>query len=197
MRKGRKRYYCAYRGGSISSTMIKKFCIIVFLFFILAQVNALALNCDLGKFQLGKSLSNFEKEKEAFFLTEPIKGIKSITLPIEFICEDSESNGTIISLFFIDDKVVRIIFQNQIAQNRSLFKIANNIYKSGFVKNQKIIDKNEPEQYAKEKNGVYYLYGNLRGINENKGNFLELFEIVNKKHEDAATKEALILEENE
>ena len=177
--------------------MIKKFCIIVFLFFILAQVNALALNCDLGKFQLGKSLSNFEKEKEAFFLTEPIKGIKSITLPIEFICEDSESNGTIISLFFIDDKVVRIIFQNQIAQNRSLFKIANNIYKSGFVKNQKIIDKNEPEQYATEKNGVYYLYGNLRGINENKGNFFELFEIVNKKHEDASTKEALILEENE
>ena len=82
-------------------------------------------------------------------------------------------------------------------KNRSLFKIANNIYKSGFIKNQKIIDKNELEQYATEKNGVYYLYANLRGINENKGNFLELFEIVSKKHEDAATKEALILEENE
>ena len=171
--------------------------IIGFLFFILAQVDALALNCDLSKFQLGKSLSNFDKEKEAFMISEPIKGIKSITLPIEFICKDSESNGTIISLFFIDDKVVRIIFQNQITQNRSLFKIANNIYKSGFIKNQKIIDKNELEQYAAEKNGVYYLYANLRGINENKGNFLELFEIVNKKHEDAATKEALILEENE
>ena len=140
---------------------------------------------------------NFDKEKEAFMISEPIKGIKSITLPIEFICKDSESNGTIISLFFIDDKVVRIIFQNQITQNRSLFKIANNIYKSGFIKNQKIIDKNEPEQYATEKNGVYYLYANLRGINENKGNFLEFFEIVDKKHEDAATKEALILEENE
>ena len=171
--------------------------IIGFLFFILSQVDALAFNCDLSKFQLGKSLSSFDKEKETFMISEPIKGIKSITLPIEFICEKSESDGTIISLFFIDDKVVRIIFQNQIAQNRSLFKIANNIYKSGFVKNQKIIDKNEPEQYATEKNGVYYLYGNLRGINENKGNFLELFEIVNKKHEDAATKEALEMEEND
>jgi len=176
---------------------MRRFILYIIGFFLLAQVNALALNCDLSKFRLGKNLSNFDKEKEAFMISEPIKGIKSITLPFEFIGKESESNGTIISLFFIDDKVVRIIFQNEILQNRSLFKIANNIYKSGFIKNQKIIDKNELEQYATEKNGVYYLYANLRGINENKGNFRELFEIVNKKHEDAATKEALILEENE
>ena len=177
--------------------MNKKNFIIIFLFFILLQTNALAFNCDLSKFQISKNLSSFDKEKETFMISEPIKGIKSITLPIEFICKDSESNGTIISLFFIDDKVVRIIFQNQIAQNRSLFKIANNIYKSGFIKNQKIIDKNEPEQYATEKNGVYYLYANIRGMNENKGNFRELFEIVDKKHEDAATKQALIQEKND
>ena len=171
--------------------------IIFFIISFLFLFSSVALACDLSKFKLGNSLSNFEKEKGTFFLSEPIKGINSITLPIEFICRDSELNGTLISLFFIDDKVVRIIFQNEILQNRSLFKIANNIYKSGFIKNQKIIDKNELEQYATEKNGVYYLYANLRGINENKGNFRELFEIVNKKHEDAATKEALILEENE
>jgi hypothetical protein len=39
------------------------------------------------------------------------------------------------------------------------------------------------------------LYANLRGINENTGNFLELFEIVDKKHEDAASKEAITEEE--
>ena len=177
--------------------MNKKNFIIIFLFFILLQTNALAFNCDLSKFQISKNLSSFDKEKETFMISEPIKGIKSITLPIEFICEESKLNGTIISLFFIDKKVVRIIFQNQIAKNRSLFKLANNFYKSGFIKNQKLIDKNEPEQYAIEKNGIYYLYANLKGINENKGNFLELFEIVNKKHEDAATKEALKMEEND
>ena len=193
----RQQHYNSTRSSGYHGELMSRIFIISFLFFILAQVNALAFNCDLSKFQLGKSLSSFDKEKETFMISEPIKGIKSITLPIEFICKDSESNGTIISLFFIDNKVVRIIFQNEIVQNRSLFKIANNIYKSGFIKNQKIIDKNEPEQYAIEKNGVYYLYGNFRGINENEGNFLELFEIVDKKHEDAATKEALILEENE
>lgn len=176
---------------------MRRFILYIIGFFLLVQVNAFAVNCDLNKFQLGKNLSDFDKEKETFLISEPIVGIKSITLPIEFICLETETNGTIISLFFIDDKVVRIIFQNQVAQNRSLFSIANNIYKSGFVKNQKIIDANEPEQYAKEKNGVYYLYGNLIGINENKGNFLELFEIVDKKHEDAANKAALKMEKND
>ena len=174
---------------------MNRFIFYLFGFLLLAQANALALNCDLSKFKLGKNISDFEKEKLTFRLSEPIKGINSITLPIEFICQDKEIKGTMISLFFIDGKVVRIIFQNQIIQNRSLFKLANSFYKSGFVKNQKIIDANEPEQYAIEKNGIYYLYANLRGINENTGNFLELFEIVDKKHEDAATKEAIIEEE--
>ena len=174
---------------------MNKFITYLFGILLLAQVNALALNCDLSKFKLGKNISNFEKEKIAFMLGEPVKGIKSITIPIEFVCQDKGIKGTIISLFFIDEKVVRIIFQNQVIQNRSLFKLANSFYKSGFVKNQKIIDANEPEQYAIEKNEVYYLYANLRGINENTGNFLELFEIVDKKHEDAANKEAIIEEE--
>ena len=174
---------------------MNRFILYLFGFLLLAQANVLALNCDLSKFKLGKNISDFEKEKLTFRLSEPIDGINSITLPIEFICQDKEIKGTIISLFFIDEKVVRIIFQNQVIQNRSLFKLANSFYKSGFVKNQKIIDANEPEQYALEKNEVYYLYANLRGINENTGNFLELFEIVDKKHEDAANKEAIIEEE--
>ena len=174
---------------------MNRFIVYLFGFLLLAQVNAFALNCDLSKFKLGKNISNFEKEKIAFMLGEPVKGIKSITIPIEFVCQDKGIKGTIISLFFIDEKVVRIIFQNQVIQNRSLFKLANSFYKSGFKKNQKIIDANEPEQYAIEKNEVYYLYANLRGINENTGNFLELFEIVDKKHEDAANKEAIIEEE--
>ena len=174
---------------------MNRFIVYLFGFLLLVQANAFALNCDLSKFKLGKNISNFEKEKIAFMLGEPVKGIKSITIPIEFVCQDKGIKGTIISLFFIDEKVVRIIFQNQVIQNRSLFKLANSFYKSGFKKNQKIIDANEPEQYAIEKNEVYYLYANLRGINENTGNFLELFEIVDKKHEDAANKEAIIEEE--
>tara|TARA_B100001057_G_scaffold436290_1_gene467241 strand:- start:587 stop:1117 length:531 start_codon:yes stop_codon:yes gene_type:complete len=176
---------------------MNRFILYLFGFFFLVQESALALSCDFNKLKIGKNLSNFEQEKIAFMLGEPVKGIKSITLPVEFICQDKEIKGTIISLFFIDEKVARIIFQNQIVQNRVLFKLANNFYKSGFKKNQKLIDKNEPEQYAIEKNGIYHLYANLRGINENTGNFLELLEIVDKKHEDVSTKQLLIEEEND
>ena len=169
--------------------------ILTLLFSILILSKTLA--CDLDKYTIGKDLSSFEKEKKAFFLTEPLKNIKSITLPIEYICESSELDATLISLFFMDEKVIRIIFQNQLAQNRSLFKLANKNYKAGFKKNERLINNNEPEQYGVEKNGIYYLYGNFRGINENTGNFLEMLEIVDKKFEDVATKEAIIIEEND
>ena len=174
---------------------MKKIIFITFLFFLNLNSNALAFNCDLSKFQLGKSLSNFEKEKELFVFGEVLEGINAISIPIEFPCKENEASGALISLFFIDDKVVRIIFENTIKKNKPLFKIANTIYKVGFKKNQKIIDKGQPEQYAIEKNGVYYLYADIKGINENKGNFFELFEIVDKKYEDAATKDALKVEE--
>ena len=54
---------------------MNKFFLYLFTFWIVAQVNALALNCDLSKFKLGKNISNFEKEKIAFMLGEPVKGI--------------------------------------------------------------------------------------------------------------------------
>ena len=169
--------------------------IFIFLFILTFSSNALAFNCNLSKFQLGKSLSNFEKEKEMFMYGEVLEGIGELSIPIEYPCKESSANGTLISLFFIDDKIVRIVFQNYVMKNRPLFIIANDVYKADFKKNQKIIDKNEPEQYAIERNGVYYLYANIKGINENKGNFFELFEIVDKKYEDAANKEALRIEE--
>jgi hypothetical protein len=167
--------------------------LLIFLFSVLISSNALA--CNLNKFVIGKDLSSFEEEKKTFLIGEPIKNIKSISFPIEFICEKSELDRTLISLFFMNDKIIRIIFQNQLAQNRSLFKLANKNYKAGFKKNQTLINNNEPEQYGVEKNGIYYLYGNFRGINENKGNFLEMFEVVDKKFEDVATKEAIKIEE--
>tara|TARA_Y100000741_G_scaffold322860_1_gene272794 strand:+ start:102 stop:623 length:522 start_codon:yes stop_codon:yes gene_type:complete len=166
----------------------------ILLFILTFSSNALAFNCNLSKFQLGKSLSNFEKEKEMFMYGEVLEGIGELSIPIEYPCKESSANGTLISLFFIDDKIVRIVFQNYVMKNRPLFIIANDVYKADFKKNQKIIDKNEPEQYAIERNGVYYLYANIKGINENKGNFFELFEIVDKKYEDAANKEALGME---
>ena len=101
---------------------MNRFIVYLFGFLLLAQANAFALNCDLSKFKLGKNISNFEKEKIAFMLGEPVKGIKSITIPIEFVCQDKGIKGTIISLFFIDEKVVRIIISYTDYINRNVWK---------------------------------------------------------------------------
>ena len=44
---------------------MNRFTLYLFGFLLLAQANALACNCDLSKFKLGKNISNFEKEKIA------------------------------------------------------------------------------------------------------------------------------------
>ena len=88
--------------------------IFIFLFILTFSSNALAFNCNLSKFQLGKSLSNFEKEKEMFMYGEVLEGIGELSIPIEYPCKESSANGTLISLFFINDKIVRIIFQNHV-----------------------------------------------------------------------------------
>ena len=76
--------------------------------FLLVQANALALNCNLSKFQLGKSKLDFEKEKEIFLIQKVNEKISSLVVPIEYICEKSDANGTFIALFFYNDKVIRI-----------------------------------------------------------------------------------------
>ena len=176
---------------------MKKIILSILLFYLTSFSYAFSSNCNLNKFKIGNEIDNFENEKKAFFMGEPIKGVNSITLPIEYVCKNSRFNGRLISLFFMQDKIIRIIFQNQISNDRILYDLGNSFYKAGFLKNQKLIDNKEPEQYGTEKNGIYFLYGNFRGINENEGNTLELLEIVDKKYEDVATREALVIEEND
>jgi len=171
--------------------MKKIILLIIFLF----SFSKVALACDFTRFNVGKDINSFEKEKTIFRSYEPIEGVIAITLPISFICQDKNLDQASVSLFFIENKVVRIVFQNSYKKNRALFKLANSVYKSGFKQNKKLIENNQPENYIAEKNNIYYLYGTLIGINENEGNLLELFEIVDKKYEDAESKESYKLEE--
>lgn len=174
---------------------MKKLIIFIFGIFFVSQVNALALNCNLSKFQLGKSKLDFAKEKEIFLIQEINEKISSLVIPIEYICEKSDANGTFIALFFHNDKVIRILFENVINEKKPLFRIANENYKVGFKENKKIINTNEPEQYALEKNGIYFLYAYIKGINENIGNYFEIFEIVDKEFENIMSEEMLKMEQ--
>ena len=75
---------------------MKKIIILTCLFFYFIKGYALAFSCNLNKYQIGKSLSNFDEEKKIFLYREILNGIGSITIPIEYPCKETEANGTII-----------------------------------------------------------------------------------------------------
>ena len=171
--------------------MMRRFILYIIGFFLLVQVNALALNCNLNKIQTNTSISNFEEEKMFFSYVENPSGASSMMMPIEHFCKDDETNGIILTLFFLENTLVRIIFENVLAQNRILFKIANDTYKVGFNKNNIKISRKETETYSINKNDNFYFYGNFIGKNE----FLEYFEITSNKYKDKLNEELLKREE--
>ena len=79
---------------------MRRFILYIIGFFLLAQVNALALNCNLNKIQTNTSISNFEEEKMFFSYFENPSGASSMMMPIEHFCKDDETNGIILTLFF-------------------------------------------------------------------------------------------------
>ena len=93
------------------------------------------------------------------------------------------------------DKVVRIIYGNAIGKER-LFNIANEKYKIGFKKNQKLINAKEPENYA-VKNNIYYLYGRKIGKDENEGKFFEILDFADIETEEIIAERMSKIEENE
>ena len=123
-------------------------------FLILTMSSAHAINCNLDIFKINKDKSQFKEILKVFPTRQAIEDIEVTNFPIEYYCGDSEANGTIISIFFMKDKVVRIIYGNSIGKERALFNIANEKYKIGFKENQKLINAKEPENYAIKKNKI-------------------------------------------
>ena len=166
-------------------------------FLILIMSSAHAINCNLDIFKINKDKSQFKEILKVFPTRQAMEDIEVTNFPIEYYCGDSEANGTIISIFFMKDKVVRIIYGNSIGKERALFNIANEKYKIGFKENQKLINAKEPENYAIKKNKIYYLYGSKIGKNENEGKFFEVLEFADIETEEIIAEKMSKIEENE
>ena len=176
--------------------MMKK--IIIFLSFLISIMSsAQAINCNLDKFKINNNKNQFQDILKVFPTRQAMEDIEVTNFPIEYYCGESEANGTIISIFFMKDKVVRIIYGNAIGKERTLFNIANEKYKIGFKKNQKLINAKEPENYAVKKNNIYYLYGRKIGKGENEGRFFEVLEFADIETEEIIAEKMRKIEENE
>ena len=159
--------------------MMKKFYILVFLLFFCFQNKAFSYECELDSIQIGNNFNELQLQIGLFAFSKNPDGDSSMLIPIEYFCKDSdETNGVLLNLLFLENKLVRIIFENEIIKNKILFRIANNTYKVGFVKNEAKIRKKEIESYAVNKNDNLYYYAYFI----EKDNFTEYFEITGSKY---------------
>jgi hypothetical protein len=168
--------------------MMKKIYILVLLLLFCLQNKAFSYDCRLDSIQIGNNFNELQLEKGLLIVGGNPDEASSMFFPIEYFCKDSdETNGVMLNLLFLENKLVRIIFENEIIQNKILFRIANNTYKVGFVKNEAKINKKETESYKVNKNDNLYYYANFI----EKDNFFEYFEITGNKYKDKLNKHLL------
>tara|TARA_B100000787_G_C16180113_1_gene291311 strand:- start:1169 stop:1690 length:522 start_codon:yes stop_codon:yes gene_type:complete len=160
--------------------MKKYFFIFIFFLILSLQNKAFSYDCKLDKIKIDSSYESMELSLMFMVFNRHEDGTPALVAgPIESFCEDSnETNGAMVQLFFIENKLARIIFETSTTNNRVLFKIANNFYKVGFRQEQIKIEKKENETYTVNKEDNLYFYGNYKKEKE----FLEYFEITGHKY---------------
>ena len=158
--------------------MIKKFCIIVFLFLIGFQSEALAYDCNFEKIKPG--VTKKELEKINIFAYGPTTSdIFTKQLYVEEICNgDSKGLHNInVMLVFFKDKLIKVNYIHQIPETPILFQIAKNDYKINFERNKASIEKKQSEFYSTTVNNNSYFYVLLKQGNRQE----EYLEIVSDK----------------
>ena len=158
---------------------MKKICIIIFLFLIGFQSEALAYDCNFKKIKPG--VTKKELEKINIFAYGPTTSdIFTKQLYVEEICNgDTKGLHNInVMLVFYKDKLIKVNYIHQIPETPILFQIAKNDYKINFERNKASIEKKQSEFYSTTVNGNSYFYAFLKEGNRQE----EYLEIVSDKN---------------
>ncbi len=160
---------------------MKNFTLFTIFIFLALTAKTFAFTC-LNNVKINKDLNNLNLNE--FENREFIPGVNIVEVPFEFFCKNTKAKNTKLQLFFIKEKLKRIIFEYQGSLDRPIFNIAQNFYKAGFKKNQNIIDMREIEQYLIKEKNIIYVYQNIKGEGENFKQINELFDIIDKSYEE-------------
>jgi hypothetical protein len=172
--------------------MIKKIYIVIFLFLISFQSEALAYDCNFEKIKPG--VTKKELEKINIFAYGPtVSDIFTKQLYIEKLCNgDTEGLHNIsVMLVFYKDKLIKVNYIHQIPETPTLFQIAKNDYKINFERNKASIEKNQSEFYSTTVNDNSYFYVLLKEGDRQE----EYLEIVSDKNIEKYEKFLLKIEE--
>ena len=159
--------------------MMKKFCIIVFLFFMGLTTQSQAYECNFDKLKPGVTKKDLEKI-DIFAYGPTTSDIFTKELYVEEICNgDTEGLHNInVMLVFYKDKLIKVNYIHQIPETPILFQIAKNDYKINFERNKARIEKKQSEFYSTTVNDNSYFYVFLKEGNRQE----EYLEIVSDKN---------------
>ena len=182
MRKGRKRYYRTYRGGSISSTMIKKI-VITSLSLLIFITTSVAYACEFKIGQFGDPKEKIKIDPPPVFFSDEFGG-HTIVIPTEEICRDEVNLlGTVVMNLYIDNKLSQIRLERGNMNDRNLMDFAMKKYGS-FRLPQEIDKMNWRGTHRWESDSEYIVYvaSNIQN------GFIEIIEITSKLYSNGVAK---------
>jgi hypothetical protein len=178
---------------------MKKIFIFIFLLSFISQ--AQAYDCQFDKIKPGVSSKSLEEIN--IFAYGSSSSIEPLNLIVngEDMCkskyEDGDELRNIMSLdihlVFINDKLIKVNYINNLSESKILFDILTNDYKIEFKRNQQEIEKKQSEFFNTTINDNSYFYVLLK----NKDRQQEYLEISSDKHIEKLEKQLLKIEETQ
>jgi len=153
---------------------MKKIFTFIFLVGFISQ--AQAYDCSFDKLMPGASKKSLE-EINIFAYGQEEDGIFIKQLSSFDICQNdlSKVHGLRITLFFSEDNLIKINYENDLPNSNVLFDIANNDYKLNLERDEKQIINKQPEFYSTSKNNNSYFYVILKANNDQR-EYLEIID---------------------
>ena len=175
--------------------------IFIFIFFLSFISQAQAYDCQFDKLKPGVSSKSLEEINIFAYGSSSSSEPYVRMIQAQDICKNDYKDGDelrnimslIINLVFVEDKLIKVNYINDLSENTILFDILTNDYKINFKRNQQEIEKKRSEFYNTTINDNSYFYVLLK----NKDRQQEYLEITSDKNIEKLEKYFLKIEETQ
>jgi hypothetical protein len=180
---------------------MKKIFIFIFLLSFIGQAQAQAYDCQFDKIKPGVSSKSLEEINIFAYGSSSSSEPFSKMIQVQDICQSNYKDGDElrnimslnINLVFVEDKLIKVNYINDLSESTILFDILTNDYKINFKRNQQKVEKKQSEFFNTTINDNSYFYVLLK----NKDRQQEYLEISSDKHIEKLEKHLLKIEETQ
>jgi hypothetical protein len=178
---------------------MKKICIFIFLLIFSSQ--SYAYDCSFDKIKPGVTSKSLEEINIFAYGSNSSSEPYVRMIQAQDICKNDYKDGDElrnimslnINLVFVEDKLIKVNYINDLSESTILFDILTNDYKINFKRNQQKVEKKQSEFFNTTKNDNSYFYVLLK----NKDRQQEYLEISSDKHIEKLEKHLLKIEETQ